>query len=197
MKQLYLTLLIVVGCFTSSQLYAQNCPLTGSTDGNALYFFYTAGTSTCDDRPSKITVGASEFILSECDDIYSVYNLNSGSPLISKSPFTADLGFGTCEFTGGKLPEQALTSTQLKSVLRLTNLYPNPVYTGNEIQLKSAGSLSGAISIYSVTGKLVTTKSLVNFSDKIIDISRLSNGVYIVKIESASVSVTKKLIISK
>jgi hypothetical protein len=197
MKKLYLCLLIIVGFFTSSQLSAQNCPPTGFTNGNSLFFFYDAGTSDCEDRPTTVTVGASEFTVADCGDIFSVYNLSSGSTLTTFSPFLANFGFGTCEYTDGNLSNQTLSAARLNSILRHTTLFPNPVTTGDELQLKSDSQLSASVNIYSVTGKLVKSKLLNDFSLQNIDISGLSNGVYILKIESGNTSVTKKLIISK
>lgn len=198
MKKHYLTLLIVVGFFTNTPLRAQNCPPTGFTNGNSLFFFYTAGTSDCADRPMLVSVGTSEFTLGDCGDIFSVYNLSSGSPLTNFSPFTADFGFGTCEFTDGSLTNQTLSVAQVNSVLKMLTLHPNPVSNGvNTISLKGSLPLSGKVEVYSVTGKLVLTAMVNNFASVSIDISKLNNGVYLVKIEADNASVTKKLIVSK
>jgi hypothetical protein len=197
MKQHYLTLLIIVGFFTNSQLIAQNCPPTGFTNGSSLFFFYQSGTSDCVDRPTTVTVGTSEFTIADCGDIFSVYNLSSGSPLTTFSPFTADFGFGTCEYTDGNLSNQTLSVNQVNSLLRLITLYPNPVTGGNTITFKDHTQLSVKVEIYSVTGKLILTTAINNAMSNHIDISKLNNGVYLVKIEANQTSVTKKLIVSK
>lgn len=197
MKQLYLTLLIIAGFFANSHLSAQNCPPTGFTNGNSLFFFYDAAISDCTDRPIMVSVGTSEFSLDDCGDIFSVYNLSSGSPIITFSPFTANFGFGTCEYTDGNLSNQILSINQINSLLRLISLYPNPVTNNTTIILKGGFQLSGTVQIYSVTGKLALAISLTDFSSDSIDISNLNNGVYLVKIEANNTSVTKKLIVSK
>jgi len=197
MKQLYLTFLIIVVFFTNSHLRAQDCPPTGFTNGNALFFFYDAATSNCAERPTNVSVGTSEFSLDECGDIFSVYNLSSGSPLTSFTPFTANFGFGTCEFTDGNLTNQTLSINQVNSLLRRISLYPNPVTNNYTISLKGGFQLSGTVQIYSVTGKLALATSLNDFSSDSIDISKLNNGVYLVRIEVNNTSVTKKLIIRR
>ena len=197
MKQQYANLLIVLGIFSTALLQSQNCPPSGFTNGNSLFFFYDSGSSDCIARPSTVKVGVSEFTLDECEELFSVYKLSTGSPLPNFSPFTPDFGFGTCEYRDGHLSSEIQSVSRVNYYLKHTTLYPNPVTNGNELQLKSSAQLSGNLSIYSVTGKLMKSKLISNFDTESIDISGISNGVYIVKIESNSASVTKKLVINK
>lgn len=197
MKHFYFYLLFLFGLFNQSNLYAQFCPPTGFTNGSALFFFYDAGTSDCADRPTEVTVGASVFSLGDCGDIFSVYNLSSGDPLTSFSPFTTDFGFGTCEFTDGNLTNQTLSSAQMDVVLKTLRLYPNPVNGGNTLYVSLGSSISGTIKIYSITGKLVYNKIVDNLKTSSINVSSFSNGVYLLKLETDLTSISKKVIINK
>lgn len=197
MKHIYFYFLLLIGLLYQSNLHAQFCPPTGFTNGAALYFFYDSGTSDCVDRPSQVSVGASVFSLGDCGDIFSVYNLSSGSPLTTFSPFTADFGFGTCEYTDGNLTNQTLTVAQMDVVLKTLRLYPNPVNSGNTLNVSLGSSISGTIKIYSITGKLIYNKTTDNLKTSNIDVSGLSNGVYLLKLETDLTSISKKVIINK
>lgn len=197
MKNYYFFMLLFVGLFHQSFVQAQFCPPTGFTNGNALFFFYDPGTSNCVDRPTSVSVGTSVFTLADCGDIFSVYNLSSGAPLTMLSPFTADLGFGTCEYTDGNLSNQTLSVNQMNAILKSIKLFPNPITSGNTIQVSLGVAVSAKAKIYSVTGKLVKSSTLDNFKTGTIDMSGLSNGVYILQLETDHTSVSKKIIINK
>lgn len=197
MKHSYFYLLLFLGLFNQSLLQAQFCPPTGFTNGSALFFFYDPGTSDCVDRPTQILVGASVFTLNDCGDIFSVYNLSSGDPLTTFSPFTANFGFGTCEFTDGNLTNQTLSVLQMDSILKTLSLYPNPVNSGNALNVSISNAVSGTLKIYSITGKLVYSSLVDDFKSKTIDVSGFSNGVYLLKLETNLTSISKKVIINK
>lgn len=197
MKHFYFYFLLLFGLFYQSNLHAQFCPPTGFTNGTALFFFYDSGTSDCVDRPNQVSVGASVFSLGDCGDIFSVYNLSSGDPLTTFSPFTVDFGFGTCEYTDGNLTNQTLSTAQMDVVLKTLRLYPNPVNSGNTLNVSLGSSITGTIKIYSITGKLVYNKNIDNFKTSSIDVSSFNNGVYLLKIETDITSISKKVIINK
>lgn len=197
MRNNYFFMLLLVGLFNQSFVQAQFCPPTGFTNGSALYFFYDTGTSDCLDRPATVSVGASVFTLGDCGDIFSVYNLSSGAPLTTFSPFTADFGFGTCEYTDGNLSNQTLSVNQLNVVLKSLKLFPNPITSGNTLHISLGATLSAKAKLYSVTGKLVKSLTLDNFKSSTIDVSGLGNGVYILQLETDQTSISKKIIINR
>lgn len=73
-------------------------------------------------------------------------------------------------------------------------LAPNPAQ--EFVMLKSDLPLIGAeTNIYSQDGKLI--KSLVIDEEKIIDLTELNNGIYLIRINALEFSITKKLVVSK
>ena len=79
--------------------------------------------------------------------------------------------------------------------------YPNPTSTKNITlfyDLKNSTAATNTVSIYSVTGAKVYETKIANntgFYSKEVSLSSLSSGMYIVKLDSGSQSVTKKLVI--
>jgi len=69
-------------------------------------------------------------------------------------------------------------------------MYPNPV-TGNTLFFKTEENLT--IRVYSVLGKQVATKKITTDTNSI-NLSKLSKGIYLIKISSKEKSITKKLI---
>jgi hypothetical protein len=74
------------------------------------------------------------------------------------------------------------------------SIYPNPTADRN-ITINHNLDTKGSVNIYSLTGAKVYTGELDNTGTQSLNLSSLSAGMYIVKIESASYSESKKLII--
>ena len=69
-------------------------------------------------------------------------------------------------------------------------LYPNP-NNGNTLYFNTTKEIQ--VNVYSILGKLIKNET-VTIEKKNIDISTLSNGIYLLKITSENKSITKKLI---
>ena len=185
-------------CFNLNVLIAQSCPPTGFSDSTSLFFFYDAGTSLCVDRPTIVTVEGNDFTLVDCGDIYSVYDLVPGSPLVNPNVFVADFGYGTCEYTNGTLTdEQLLSIKSLSEAFKEISIYPNPLLNGDNLNIISSSPLDVNIKIHSVNGKLILSNQEDNLSNKTINVQDLSNGIYFISIESNNYSTTKKLVIMR
>jgi hypothetical protein len=74
------------------------------------------------------------------------------------------------------------------------SIYPNPSADKN-ITINHNLDTKGSVNIYSLTGAKVFTGELDNTGTQSLNLSSLSGGMYIVKIESGSYSESKKLII--
>lgn len=183
--------------FSFNQSYAQFCPPTGFSNGTSLYFFYSPSGAICDDRPNTIMVDSSEFTMVVCENAYSIYDLTSGSPLSNINMFTADFGVGTCEYANGNLIQETLSVNEIDKVVNTTRVFPNPLVSGNSIHLVFNSNLLGTASIYDVTGKRVLNIDIDNLRRKEVNVSSLRNGVYLLKIEAGSSTITKKVIIMK
>lgn len=182
---------------TFNQSYAQFCPPTGFTNGTSLYFFYSVSGATCGERPNTITVGSSQFTMSVCESAYSIYDLTTGDALTNINFFTADFGIGTCEYTNGNLTQETLSIEQVNQVIGSTRVFPNPLVSGNNIHLVFNSHVQGTASIIDITGKKVLNIEIDNLTRKQIDVSSLTNGVYLLQIEAGSSTITKKLVIMK
>lgn len=80
---------------------------------------------------------------------------------------------------------------QETTVIEGLNLYPNPVSNG-KVFITSKNDLDKEIIIFDVLGKKVLQTTM---SSKELNISNLSPGVYIIKINEAESTATRKLII--
>ena len=196
MKNYYLIVLSIVAIFSFNQSFAQSCPPTGFSDGSSLYFFYNVGGDLCAERPATVTVESSIFTLVDCDDAYSIYDLTSGSVLTNANQFTADFGFGTCEYNNGSLTNQTLLSTEDKDLLeRSIKVFPNPVARNSDLFVVLGSHMDVEINVYSVTGKLVLANAPTSTNRVKLSTASLSNGMYVLHIKTAQTSVTRKVIV--
>jgi len=73
------------------------------------------------------------------------------------------------------------------------SIYPNPVNNGKQfIYITSKNSLTKKIEIFNALGKQILSNILIG---KELNISKLSTGVYILKITENNISETRKLVI--
>jgi endonuclease I/chitodextrinase len=82
------------------------------------------------------------------------------------------------------------TASLIDNLLSEIKMYPNPT-NGSKLYFNLTKEVT--VSIYNVLGKLITTER-VNSSENDIDISSLSKGIYLLKINSEFAVITKKLI---
>ena len=80
---------------------------------------------------------------------------------------------------------------QETTVIEGLNLYPNPVSNG-KVYISSKNDLDKNIIIFDVLGKKVLQTTM---SSKELNISNLSPGVYIIKIDEEQATATRKLIV--
>jgi chitodextrinase len=82
------------------------------------------------------------------------------------------------------------TASVIDYLLSDIKMYPNPT-NGNNVYFNVSNNIS--IKIYNVLGKIIVSEDITSTKNKI-DISNLSKGVYLVKINSEDQFITKKLI---
>ena len=80
---------------------------------------------------------------------------------------------------------------QETTVIEGLNLYPNPVSNG-KVYISSKNDLDKNIIIFDVLGKKVLQTTMIS---KELNISNLSPGVYIIKIDEEQATATRKLIV--
>jgi len=195
MKKNYFLLLLAF--LSLNLIYAEPCPQGASSisSGSKIVFDYAPATSFCINRPTTIVVnGTSTYTLDlgSCSEIVSVYNLTSG-PAITGQDFTVTSGFDTaCVYSGGTLPVEEYTflSKNLK-------VFPNPLNSGNTLNLLFGLPIDAKLTMYSITGKEVFNEVLENTDRKDINVSNLSNGIYFLKLSTEKTSITRKVVILK
>lgn len=101
---------------------------------------------------------------------------------------TICLGFGA---TSHAQINASKTSVSASEGIVDLSIYPNPVSNG-KIYITTKENLSKEIEIYDVLGKKILSASLFG---KELNISKLTPGIYILKIKEGSNSATRKLVV--
>ncbi|WP_445748100.1 T9SS type A sorting domain-containing protein [Polaribacter sp.] len=136
---------------------------------------------------------------SSTENLTNPTNTNSSIPFLddfrnSNIIFNNELYFAAWNIQGIELWK--ITDTTLSNenfTLKNTiSLYPNPA--SNKITIKSDVAID-AVEIYNLLGKSIYAKKNTNKSDLIIDTSKFSKGVYLVKVKFDDTSIIKKLIV--
>lgn len=82
-------------------------------------------------------------------------------------------------------------NSQKNNAIEGLTIYPNPVSNG-KLYISSTKNLSKHIEIFDVLGKQVINETVDNNR---LDVSILTNGIYIMKISQGNATTTKKLVI--
>ncbi len=89
---------------------------------------------------------------------------------------------------------QTLLSVETFEAESTFSIAPNPAST--VINIKFSTNLNnGSIALYDMLGKQVLIKDLNGNNEEILDVSNLTNGIYLLKIDSGNQSQTKRVII--
>ena len=84
------------------------------------------------------------------------------------------------------------TLSVAKNQIEGFSLYPNPISNG-KLFIKSSRKLNQQVEIYSMIGKQVYSENVE--TNEIIDVSNLTTGIYMIKVEEAGKIATRKLVI--
>ena len=103
------------------------------------------------------------------------------------------LFFGLClgSTTGYAQTDSSKTIMSGSDGIAQLSIYPNPVSNG-KIYITTKENLSKSIEIYDVLGKKILSESLFG---KELNISKLTAGIYILKIKEGNSSATRKLVV--
>ncbi|MBJ6368902.1 T9SS type A sorting domain-containing protein [Snuella sedimenti] len=198
MKQIYLLLIVVFFCIT--EVNAQFCPPEGYINGSGdrIIFYYEPSTEFCGNRPNEITVEGRTFEKDgNCYDTTQQYDLASGETPLSGAEldnFTVTSGFNNdCTYDSyGTLPTE-----DFEYLSKRLRAYPNPLKQGDKIEFGFGKRIDAKVGVYTVTGKKVLSANVNNEAIKAIDVSGLSNGLYMVKFTTDKFSVVRKVAISR
>ncbi|WP_242157655.1 T9SS type A sorting domain-containing protein [Aestuariivivens sediminis] len=189
MKHFYLLLLF----FGFNLIMAQPCPDRGFATGNLIYFVDDDNSFNCMDWQDNITVEGIAYMKIQCSTDLLTYETND-TPIADNMAFTANFGgaIGSCHFeANGTLPVEEFILNRTLSV------FPNPLRYGNEITLSFGSPISAEISFYNMTGKKALVINIENSVSEEINLSSLTNGVYMLKIVKGDALVTRKIVITK
>lgn len=92
-----------------------------------------------------------------------------------------------------------LSGINENDALSLFSLYPNPANGSATIKLEATKPIKGALNIYTVYGRLVYSENIAFTTGyiKIIDMSSVATGIYIVNLQGENINLNKKLIVEK
>lgn len=85
----------------------------------------------------------------------------------------------------------AVPNTTSNEIIEDLSIYPNPASNG-KIYITTKQNLSKDIEIYDVLGKKIFSTSIFG---KELNISKLTPGIYILKIKENNISATRKLVV--
>ena len=193
MKHIYLSLLIVFG-FTF--IDAQECPDGGTTSlgGTQILLSYTSVETSCVDRPATIVVnGTTTYELDpfSCSEGFSAYNKTSG-PANPGQDFMITSGFDTaCTYNEGTLPVEEFILNKTLSI------FPNPVTKGHDLALTFGLPITGKIALYNITGKSVLQVNIDNKQKCEMNLSNLTNGVYMLKVATQRAQIMRKIVVAQ
>lgn len=100
--------------------------------------------------------------------------------------FVIGLGYGTTSYAQTD-PIKTTTSNGIADL----SIYPNPVSNG-KIYITTKENLTKDVEIYDVLGKKILSNSVFG---KELNISKLTAGIYILKIKEGNNSATRKLVV--
>jgi hypothetical protein len=196
MKKIYL-LFLLIAVFGFNKISAQNpaCPDASTViplTTEEVYVIFNAPGPLCVNRPTTISIDGSTYAIGNCDEFTSQYILTSGAGVIDPNIYTIAYGTSNCEYTNNVLPIE-----DFKFLNATLKVYPNPVMKNNRLNVKFATNITANIYIYDLTGKLAYSDEMNNANRKQINTSSLANGVYLLKMATENVSITRKVVIMK
>ena len=196
MKKNY-TQWLLLSLLTISLSYSQSCPETlGASTSNVLIHFDLVE-ADCADYPSTINVQGRTFDKSSCTGISLKYQLVAGDPLPIADSFSVDLGFGECDYLNGELRRESLSIDSVSEAINSLRIYPNPVISGDYVNLGFGQNITADIMVYDLTGKTVLEERISSSSTKSLNISTVNNGIYMLRIEAENSATSRKFVIMR
>ena len=198
MKKIYLSLLLLV-FFSTNDVFAQfSCPTSLGPQSTTTTIHFQINSGTCQSFPQNIFVAYQSYSETlkkvSCSGTDLFYESTGGALPVANSFSTFFPGRGTCQYSNGVLV--TLSDNQV-SLSEKVFIYPNPLINENHLNIKFRSNLSARLDMYNVSGKLVLTSYIKNQDRTDVNTSRLSNGVYTVKISTDEASTTRKVVIMK
>ncbi|MBT8256994.1 MAG: T9SS type A sorting domain-containing protein [Bacteroidia bacterium] len=197
MKKNYTQWLLLSLLLTTSLSYSQSCPETlGASTSNVLIHFDLDNTD-CTDYPGSITVQGRTFDKSSCTGTSLKYQLVAGTPLPLADSFSVDLGFGECDYLNGELRRETLSVDAISETINSLRIYPNPITSGDYVNLGFSQNITADVTVYDLTGKAILTEKISSSSTKSLNISTVNDGIYMLRIEAENSATSRKFVIMR
>lgn len=163
-------------------------------------FVLSNGQNGCNEVtwPLDILVDGLTYSYVSCSGGNLKYAMDSGQTPPSSFEVTVDYGDGSvCDYdANGTLIQPTLSNNTFEDFSNQIKTYPNPVKSG-EILTVSLYSKKAKVELFSLLGKLVYSVELNNLVKKEINTSNLSEGIYLLKVQTNSTTIARKIIITK
>ncbi len=196
MKNNY-ALWLLMSLLTTSLTFSQSCPQTLGASTSDVLIHFRLDVPGCDDFPESINVQGSTFDKSSCNGTNLKYQLVAGDPLPYPDTFSVDLGFGECSYLNGEIRRETLGLDPVEEGINSLKVYPNPLISGDYVNLNFGQNISADILVYDLTGKLVMKENISSSSTKSLNISTVNNGIYMLLIEAENSATSRKFVIMR
>ncbi len=189
-------------------------PTASFNDGSNSFYYNNGAACMWRIQPefaSNITLYFDEFDTEEGFDVLKVYD---GSSLLGSysgdqipDPVTASSGsmfitFNTNAWVNNPGFEAYYTidnvSVKENGGFEVLSIYPNPTSDNIYVKFRSSDDKQYSLRLMSITGKLVYEQDYTEMNDwtnAVIDVSNLSDGIYMLNIQTDTKSVTKRIIV--
>jgi len=131
------------------------------------------------------------------------YCTNNGQPKYNAFCYTRANGTLACRHAHGPGPSGCRTdnATSTPDVTSLEDIYPNPVSASTTVLFYVGQTENVSLKIFDVSGRLVTTLADASFEEGDYEIiwnaADVNAGIYFLRMETASYSENRKLIVAK
>ena len=187
----------LLSLLTVSLSFSQNCPATLGASNSPVLIHFDLVDADCADYPSTISIQGRTFDKSSCTGSSLKYQLVAGSPLPVWDSFSVDLGFGECDYLEGELRRETLSLDPVAENINSLRIYPNPITSGDLVNLGFSQNITADVMVYDLTGKVVLKENISSSSTKSLNISTVNNGIYMLRIEADNSATSRKFVIMR
>ncbi len=130
------------------------------------------------------------------DDVITAFDVNGANTVyFLVSPyFTGNTGTYLFDVN---VTRSALTSVSSVNMVDQINVYPNPSEGAFTVRLDAVKSSAVSIKVMDVNGRTLIEKPIHGLDEVSLDLSEMSNGIYIIQIVTSKAVLTKEIIIQR
>ena len=118
-------------------------------------------------------------------DIGDDFSLNTGGAGVS------------CTYLKGVSNAKVLAVSEFELLSKSVTVYPNPVQKSKTLNINNASNKNISVSVFDITGKILTSNVASNNALLELDITSYSRGFYLIKLVSGAIVINKRFIVSE